>query len=204
MSRVQEPITSLPGIGTLRRVLVLGGVLVAYSLSACGTDDGAPTRAADPASGSAAVSTTVPGAPTPTTSPPATTPTAAATATTATTPPPGAGRATTPGQEGTGEVPGGDERGNRVPASFTVSAGTVTPSTVSVPAFLGIELRLRSGDGAAHEATLGTPDPVRVRVPASGTVSRRVGGLREGRYDVAVDGASGRATLIVADTAVGP
>lgn len=198
MSRVHEPITSPSGIGTARRALILAAAALAFSASACGSDSGdtgGPTGTVGSVAGSSA-STAATGAASPSTT--AATPTK--------TSPAGGGSTTTtpPAREGTGEVPGGDERGNRVPVSFTVTARAVTPATVSVLPFLGIELRVRSGDGAAHVLTLRTPGAVRVRVPASGTVSRRVGGQRDGRYKVDVDGASARATLIVGDTAVGP
>ncbi|MCW2997021.1 MAG: hypothetical protein JWN65_570, partial [Solirubrobacterales bacterium] len=102
---------------------------------------------------------------------------------------------------GTGSAPGGDEHGNRVPAAFSVSSAGTGPSTITVPPFLGIELRVTSRDGAAHSITLHTTAPVTVAVPASGTASQMVDGLPAGTYAVDVDGQATSATLRVVDDA---
>lgn len=79
----------------------------------------------------------------------------------------------------------GDEEGIRVPVDLLVSSDAVAPPTVTVPAFLPIGLSARSTDGRAHRVTVaGTT----VSVPASGTASARLDGLRRGTYEVQVDG----------------
>jgi hypothetical protein len=204
-------ITSLPAIGNCRRVLTVSGALIALSSSACGTDTASETRAVTPTDGGATTAPAPAATPTapatvPTESAPTGTTTAAPTAgATATTPAP-TGGAAAPGDDGGAEAagpstPGGDEQGNRVPAAFTVSAARTSPPMITVPPFLGIELRVTSGDGAAHLLTLRVSPPVTVAVPASGTATRMASGLPAGTYKVDVDGRAGAATLRVADDA---
>lgn len=87
---------------------------------------------------------------------------------------------------------GGDEEAIRVPAEFEVTAGAATPATVSVPAFLNIELRLRSADGKAHDVTVAG---VTVAVPATGQATGRVPGLKAGDHPLTIDGRKSGAVL---------
>ncbi|WP_354698625.1 hypothetical protein [Paraconexibacter sp. AEG42_29] len=188
-------------------------------MSACGSDD-APSGAGDagartgaaaaetgaaPASPGPATTGTAPGtatapqgtaaAPAATTGAPAADP--ATPSATAPAPP-----ATTPA--GAAGAPGGDEEGIRIPATFSVAPGRVTPAEVTVAPFLRVELRLSSGDGAAHRFTLRTPSPITVDVPATGLVTRTVDGLKPGSYEIAVDDGAAAGRLTAADDAVGP
>jgi hypothetical protein len=90
----------------------------------------------------------------------------------------------------------GDEEPIRVPAEFTVRGRRITPATVSVPAFLSIELTVASGDGRAHVAVLRAERTYTVRVPAGGRRSIDVVGVRQGRYPLTVDGGRARAALV--------
>jgi hypothetical protein len=92
---------------------------------------------------------------------------------------------------------GGDEAAARVPVELTVgSDGTVTPPTVSVPAFLALELRVRNRTAGTLSVTMEHADPPGAfEVGAGKTGTRRLAGVRPGRYVIAVAGA-GRATLV--------
>ena len=71
----------------------------------------------------------------------------------------------------------------------------MSPPTVSVPAFLAIQLDAVSADGKAHTVEVNGRSHVLVKVPAGGRGSQLIAGLRAGQYPVIVDGAK-RATLI--------
>jgi beta-N-acetylhexosaminidase len=103
---------------------------------------------------------------------------------------------TTAGEQGEGG--GGDEREARVPVALTVQPdGQVVPATVSVPAFLALELVVRNRTGAPLAVTLEGATPGGPLEVASGaTARRRIEGLRDGRYAVRAAGA-GSATVIV-------
>ncbi len=183
-------------------------------MSACGAENASQTGPVTVADGARTPTTTAPAsAGTPSEAPPAATGTAATPPSTApapaATPPAPTGGAAPGGTDGGATAgdpaaPGGDERGNRVPAAFTVTASAITPSTITVPPFLALELRLTSGDATGHTVTLRVAPPVSVPVPGSGLTTKRVDGLQEGSYVVEVDGGAATATLRVADDAVGP
>ena len=207
MSSFRMPFTSAVGIGSSRRVLTLCLAVIAGLFTACG-DDNSGGRQAEALTGDAATTAVTTAARPPSAAPTATSPAATATATappapTAPVPAPAGGGASAAPDDGGAEavIPGGDERGNRVPAAFTVSAARVSPSSITVPPFLGIELRVTSGDGAAHTITLRTPVPVTIQIPASGTITQTIDGQKIGTYAVQVDGKAGAATLRVADDA---
>lgn len=139
----------------------------------------------------------------------ASTPTATAPQATATTPQPGVvtdpvvtepgattgvqGGATAPPESQPGGA--GDEEGIRVPVELKVSADAVSPATVTVPAFLPLEITARSGDGQAHRVQVVGAS---LAVPASGSASATVDGQRRGTYPVTVDGRS-LGELVVGD-----
>jgi hypothetical protein len=85
----------------------------------------------------------------------------------------------------------------RLPATFTVRrGGTVTPPSVSSPAFIAIQLTVISGDGKRHQAILRTPTPHTVSVPAGGTSRVLIAGQRPGHYALVVDGAPRGAVVV--------
>jgi hypothetical protein len=162
-------------------ILALGLVL---AVTACGggTASSDPTATAPPAATATATATGTP---------------PQASAPSAPTPPPDAPTPTaTPGGE---DQPGGagDEAEARVPVSVTVGTdGTVSPQTVSVPAFLALELRVRNNTGGAITVTWNASEPSGTFEVGAGKVgSRRVAGVRKGSYPLAVQGA-GTATVV--------
>lgn len=79
----------------------------------------------------------------------------------------------------------GDDEGIRVPVELKVSATAVSPATVTVPAFLPVEVTVRSTDGQAHKvAVLGAT----LSVPATGSASVQLDGQQRGTSQVTVDG----------------
>jgi hypothetical protein len=122
-----------------------------------------------------------------------TTATATATATATPTATPTATATTSASPE---EQPGGagDEEPARVPLEFTLSDGGLKPATISVPAFLGLELIVHNRTSQPQHVVLegsGSLD-----VPADDTARARFEGRRAGTY--AVDaGSAGHAQLIV-------
>jgi hypothetical protein len=70
----------------------------------------------------------------------------------------------------------------------------VSPSSVSSPAFLAIQLTVISQDGKPHQVLVRTPVPHSLSVPAGGRASTVIRGQRAGTYAVVIDGA-GKASL---------
>ncbi len=177
------------------RQLPLAALAAAALVAGCGDDDG------DAGSTAAVQQTQAPPAATePTASAPDATPPAPPTATDAipTTTVPAPPRTTpTPAEE----QGGGGEEAVRVPATFVVQGGRLTPPTISVPPRLAIELSLRADD-AAHVLVLRTPQPQTLRVEAGGTASLRMPGLRAGSYEITLDGRA--AGELIAGGEVGP
>jgi hypothetical protein len=129
------------------------------------------------------------------TSTPSATPTAIAPS--APSPPPDA---PTPTATPTGEnQPGGagDEAGARIPVAITVgSDGTVSPQQVSVPAFFALELTVHNSTAGRVTVRWDASDPSGpFDVGAGKTGTRRVAGVKPGRYPLAVQGA-GTATIV--------
>jgi hypothetical protein len=86
-----------------------------------------------------------------------------------------------------GEGGAGDEEPARVPVALTHSDGALSPTTVTVPAFLALEIRI---SGPAATATL--PGGGRLTAPGTKTIA----GLRPGKYTISTaDG--GKTTLDV-------
>jgi len=148
---------------------------LALAVTGCGSDGkpGRGTTAAPPATTSTAA---------PTTGSTATAPPSART--TATTPPPTAGSSA-----------GGGSEPIRIPATFTLRGGRLRPATVSVPAFLAVEVSVRNLDGVPRVVTVVADRPYRLSVPPGGRAVRMVPGQRHGTYPVVVTG-GGRALLI--------
>ena len=113
------------------------------------------------------------------------------TATTGVPPAGGSGGTTAPAESQPGGA--GDEEAIRVPAAFAINGTSATPSVISVPAFLTVELRLTSRDGRPHTVQLGD---LRVDLAAGGTAVKEVQGLAKGDHALVVDGAKA-ATLRV-------
>jgi hypothetical protein len=85
----------------------------------------------------------------------------------------------------------------RVPSIFTIHAGgRLTPSTVSTPAFIALDVSVSSADGRSHRVVIHTPTPHTLTVPANGHASVFIPGLKQGRYVIAVDGKTRGALLI--------
>jgi hypothetical protein len=166
----------------------LACVVAAVALAACG-DDAKTTdsgEGADP-SGTSTVATTPPaGVSTTVTGSVGRTVTTAPTATTGV--PEGGvttGETTSTGESGEGGA--GDEEPARVPVTLTHRAGALSPTTVTVPAFLSLEVKVT---GASTTATL--PGGAKLTVPGTRTIT----GLKPGRYAITTaDG--GRTTLDV-------
>jgi hypothetical protein len=134
----------------------------------------------------------------PTVAPPET---ATATATASATETPAATATATPGATATASAspedqPGGagDEEPARVPLEFTLSDGGLKPGTISVPAFLGLELIVHNRTSQPQRVVLegsGSLD-----VPAGDTARARFAGRRKGTYGVDA-GSAGHAEVIV-------
>lgn len=84
-----------------------------------------------------------------------------------------------------------------MPARFSIHAGgKLTPTSVSAPAFLAVQVSVDSEDGGSHQVVLRTPTPHTLSVPARGHVSLLIPGLRAGAYVIDIDGAP-RGSLII-------
>jgi hypothetical protein len=88
---------------------------------------------------------------------------------------------TGPAEEGPEDQPGGagDEEPARTLALFTAEDGRITPRVVRVPAFISIQVELRSKDGRKYGLRFGD-----VTITAGGglsSVSTRIDGLRPGK-----------------------
>jgi hypothetical protein len=154
-----------------RRPVAIAGLVAIALLTGCGGDDDGGGGGATQATG-----------PTQTTGPTASSP--SATAPPADTAPPGGAE-----QEGGGQEP------VRVPATFTLRGGRLFPTTVSAPAFLAVEVTVRSRDPVARVVTVNADRPYRLTVPPSRTARLTVPGQRPGTYPVTVRG-GGRAALV--------
>jgi hypothetical protein len=175
----------VPLIGRSVPKLLLSTAVVALGVLGCGGDDGASPTVARTAP---QVTTRTAGT---TAEQPSTTPTATAPTATTGVPP--------EDQEGGA----GDEEPARVPAAFAVEAGRITPKTITVPAFLTVELRL-TAKAAPAKVTLDAPGGETYDVAAGGTARVEVNGLKPGDYPVRVED-GGTATLhVVSGGAPGP
>ncbi|MDQ6821235.1 MAG: hypothetical protein ACR2L9_08045 [Solirubrobacteraceae bacterium] len=64
---------------------------------------------------------------------------------------------------------------------------------------MNIVLTVLSGDGRGHRVRLRSPGGATLSVPAGGRASALIGGLRQGSYAIAVDGAP-RGQLVIGVT----
>lgn len=175
--------------------------VVALTAAGCGSDDTTSatvvrsTTAVAPATGpEATVPTTTTGTPTTSTS------TSTSTNPTATTGvPPGGVKPTTTGGAPAGGEQGeggaGDEEAARVPVTLTADGGALSPTVVTIPAFLAIELRV-SAKGGAEKLTISAPGGGTLSVAAGKTATKRLAGLKPGDYAVTTAG-GGKTTLRV-------
>jgi len=182
--------------GAIAALLTAAAGAAAAGLAGCGDDDRAaltdtqrtasPTLSQAPSQTPTTTSDTAGQAGAPTTPPPAATGTVTERS----------GGVVAPEQQ---EGGAGDETAARSVVSLAVSSAAVRPRAMRVPAFLGITLKLRSADGAAHSVRVATVVG-QFAVPASGTATRQLDGLQPGTYGVLVDGRSTGAVIRVGDT----
>jgi hypothetical protein len=96
----------------------------------------------------------------------------------------------------------GDEEPARTLALFTAENGRITPRVVRVPAFISIQVELRSKDGREYGLRFGD-----VTVTAGGglnSVSTTIDGLRPGKAIVGTPTAAGNRVRIEATAEPGP
>jgi hypothetical protein len=166
-SALRDSALSLIGISRRKFTVKLSSALVialVLAVSGCGGDDeeSSATLPTDPAT-----------APTQTATVDAPTETEQAS--------PEAETETGPAEEGAEDQPGGagDEEPARTLALFTAEDGRITPRVVRVPAFIAIQVELRSKDGRKYGLRFGD-----VTITAGGglsSVSTRIDGLRPGK-----------------------
>lgn len=106
---------------------------------------------------------------------------------------------TTPEDE---EGGAGDEEPARTLALFTAKDGRITPRVVRVPAFISIEVQLRSADGARYRMRFG--DTTISVGGALGSVSTSLDGLRPGKAIVGIPEGPGNRVRIEATAEPGP
>ncbi|HEX5927256.1 MAG TPA: hypothetical protein VFY45_25795 [Baekduia sp.] len=170
--------------------------VVVLTATGCGSDDTtSATVVQQPTTGpEATVPTTTTVTPTTSTS------TSNSTNPTATTGvPPGGVKPTTTGGAPAGGEQGeggaGDEEAVRVPVTLAADGGSLSPTVVTIPAFLAIELRV-SAKGGAEKLTISAPGGGTLSVAAGRTATKRLAGLKPGDYPVTTAG-GGKATLHV-------
>jgi hypothetical protein len=96
----------------------------------------------------------------------------------------------------------GDEEPARTLALFTAEDGRITPRVVRVPAFISIQVELRSKDGREYEMRFGD-----VTITAGGglsSVSTTIDGLRPGKAVVGTPTGPGNRVRIEATAEPGP
>lgn len=163
-----------PRVGT-RCSIALAAVGAVLLLGACGGGKSDEATVGDPRPGRTA--TAQPAAPPPAMGPPAT---------------------TAPTGSGSMAQSGGGEEPIRVPVTFAFrTGGGVEPPTVTVPAFVAVEVTLASRDGRAHVLRFRDRSRTyRLAVGAGKRETTKLPGLRAGRYRLQGLG-GGSATLVV-------
>jgi hypothetical protein len=123
-----------------------------------------------------------------------TTPTATTGEPTTTSTAPDTGGAPAGGEQGEGGA--GDEEAVRTPVALTADGGALSPTTVTVPAFLALEVTVTS-KGGAEKVTIDAPGGGgTLAVPAGGKVTKNLSGLEPGDYTVST-ARGGKTTLHV-------
>lgn len=164
------------------RTLALLGVVGGLGLAGCGSSNSGGSGAGTTSPAGSTPTASIPLAPPPPTD--ATTPTSKAKTQTA-----------SPESQPGGA---GDEQPIRVPATFLAGRGQLEPRSVSVPAFLAVQVTIVSGDSQPHVYDIETPTAHRLTVPAGGRAGVRIPGLKAGRYRIApLMGGGPGATLVV-------
>jgi hypothetical protein len=165
MRRLSKPLLPLAAVA-----LLAGG---------CGDDD-------------ATTGSTSPTAPTPAVTgdgPVASTPAATVPPTDAAPPPPET--ITTPPDDGRGDRDDAEppaEEPIRVPATFEIRGGALTPPAITVPPFLAIEVSVANPDAGERVVVVQTPRAQTLRVPAGDRTVVRIPGQRAGTYPITLDG----------------
>jgi hypothetical protein len=187
----------------IRPVLAALVAVVALAAAGCGGDDTTSATVVQEPTTAPPPKTAPPPATVPTTT--TVTPTTSTSDSTSTNPtattgvPPGGVKPTTtggaPAEGEQGEGGAGDEEGARVPVTLTTDGGSLSPTIVTIPAFLTIELRV-SAKGGAEKLTVAAPGGGTLSVAAGQTATKRLAGLKPGDYPVTTAG-GGKATLRV-------
>lgn len=94
-----------------------------------------------------------------------------------------------------GEGGAGDEEAARVPVTLTAAGSSLSPTTVTIPAFLAIDVTINA-TGAPQTVMIGAPGGGTLEVPAGQRASKRLAGLKPGSYLVTTR-SGGRAVLRV-------
>jgi hypothetical protein len=168
------------------RKLALAGVFaLLLGCSGCGSDDEAASTA--PSAGTEAVTT-----------PTETTPTEVATEPSLTE------TATTEAETSPEAMPGGagDAEPARTLALLTGRDGRITPRVVRVPAFIAVQIELRSGDGATYALRFG--DTTLTAGGQLNSVSTTIDGLRPNEVIVGTPKGAGNRVTISATAEPGP
>jgi hypothetical protein len=168
-----------------RNFVLIAGIGLLMGISGCGGDDEQPSSAPSTAPTTTSHETATVGVPTETEQEPE--------ARTETTPP------GSPEDEPGGA---GDEEPARTLALFTANDGRITPRVVRVPAFISIEVQLRSADGAKYRMRFG--DTTISVGGGLGSVSTTIDGLRPGEAIVGTPEGPGNRVRIEATAEPGP
>jgi hypothetical protein len=112
--------------------------------------------------------------------------------------------AETPTETSPEDAPGGagDEEPARTPALFTARNGQIRPRVVRVPAFISVQIELRSADGATYALRFGD-----VTITAGGqtnSTSTTIDGLRPNESITGVPQGAGNRVRISASAEPGP
>ncbi len=169
-----------------RIFVLIAGIGLLIALSGCGGDDEEPSSAPETTAATETAATeSIP-------------------AETLTEESPGAETETMPTEPTPEDEPGGagDEEPARTLALFTAEDGRITPRVVRVPAFISIEVQLRSADGAKYRMRFGDTT---ISVGGSlGSVSTTIDGLRPGKAIVGTPEGPGNRVRIEATAEPGP
>jgi hypothetical protein len=191
-------------VSVRRTAAALAAPLAALTLAAagCGGDD--ESASGTTPSADAGPTTAV----APTTGPTATVPTTATTTPTATTGVPVGGvtqtqAATSTSTAESGAGGAGDEEPIRSPVALTYSGGRLSPTVVTVPAFLALEILLTAKDEAV-KATISAPGGGTLSATAGGTAVKRLDGLKPGDYTVTAPGGAKTTLRVVNGGDPGP